>query len=115
MIDPQHPEDVGRLADTLTPPLKVGLLMHLPAIKRNAPVLPPLLHELIVLEERFRRGSAVPVEIEEIEIGPDITAVEADAEGDVSHQADVFGPRILGDSLPLLEGDPLDIGVVAKV
>src|SRR5207248_1685131 len=62
VIDAKHVEDSLHTAHPPPPPVQVSRSHHVPAIKRNAPVLSPLLRELIVLKVRLRRRAAGPVD-----------------------------------------------------
>src|SRR5438876_1343433 len=62
MIDPEKMETLPHTPDTLPQPVEVATAHRLPAKKRNTPVLPPFLRKRVVLEIRFRRRAAAPIE-----------------------------------------------------
>ena len=108
VVDAEDVEDIRQLADAPAPPAEAGPFHVGPAVERDAPVLPPLLHERIVLEDGLRRCAARPVEVELFRLEEHIHAVVAHPDGDIAHQAHpaCFGVGTQG--LPLREGDPLD-------
>ena len=94
---------------TLAPPLEIVRAHPVPAVERNPPVLSPFLRELVVLEVRFGRCAAGPIEHEFIPPRENVGAIITDAKRNITHQrnAAFFGIRF--DLPPLLMRDPLHI------
>src|SRR5439155_7339208 len=94
-------------ADTLAPPLEIVRAHPVPAIQRNAPVLSPFLRELVVLEVRFGRCAAGPIEHEFIPPRQNVGAIITNAKRNITHErnAAFFGIRFYLP--PLLMRDPL--------
>src|SRR5882762_6168628 len=86
MVDPEKMKTLTNAADALPPPVKISATHFIPAKNWNAPILSPFLGELIVLEMRFGRGAAAPIERKFVWPREDVPAVIADAEWDVAHQ-----------------------------
>src|ERR1041384_2015665 len=61
MIDPKQMKAVSDGPNTLAPPIEISFAHPRPAIKRDAPILPPFLGELVIFKMRFWRRSAKPV------------------------------------------------------
>ncbi len=86
-------KDVAHAVDALPPPGEAVRAHRVPIVERDAPVLAPLLRELVLLEVRLRRCAARPVELKLVRPGKDIRAVVADAKRNVAHQAPRRAPR----------------------
>src|SRR5205814_6707704 len=95
VIDAKEVENAPDGTHTLTPPFEIVRPHPIPAIKRDAPILPPFLGKLIVLEIRFGRCAARPVEREFIRPRENVSTVLADAKWNISHQRNItfFGTR----------------------
>src|SRR5205823_14112916 len=75
VIDAKKMEAAPNAADPLSPPIEIPATHHVPVKNWDAPVLSPLLSEPIVLEMRFRRGTAAPIEREFIRPRENVRAV----------------------------------------
>src|SRR5438477_12664106 len=102
-------EAAPNAADPLSPPIEIPATHHVPVKNWDAPVLSPLLSEPIVLEMRFRRGTAAPIEREFIRPRENVRAVVIDAERNVTHQCDAASFGVGFDRRPLFARDPLDV------
>ena len=96
-----------------SPPGIVVLGHPFPIVEWEAPILSPFGGERVGLEGLFRRRAAGMLEIEDVGIAPDIRAVPADPDRDVTHQCHAFLLCMAADGQPLRVGDPLNIGVEA--
>ncbi len=96
-------------ADALPPPIEISIAHDLPAEKRNAPVLPPFLRELVVLEIGFGRGAAGPIQRKFIAPCKNIRAVITHPERDVAHERDTAFFRVGFDRRPLSMRNPLHV------
>ena len=85
MIDPAKVKNALDTADALAPPLKIVRAHSVPAIKRNTPVLTPLLRERVVLEVWFGRRATEPVQHEFIPARENVSAAITDAERNIAH------------------------------
>ena len=102
-----------RSCEASSPPGVIVLGHAFPIVEREAPVLSPFFGERVSLEGLFRRRAAGVLEVEDVRFAPDIRAVPADADGDVSHERNAFVLGMLTNRQPLCVGDPLDIGMKA--
>src|SRR5437868_11126554 len=75
----------------------------------DTPVLSPFLSELIVLEMRFRRGTAAPIEREFIRTRENIGAVIIYAERNIAHQRNAAAFGVCFNRGPLFACNPLDV------
>src|SRR2546423_8477220 len=107
MVDSKKMKTIRNRANALPPPIEIALAHFRPAIKRDAPVLSPLLRELVVLEMRFRRRAAEPIERELVRPREDVGTVVADPEWNVAHQRDAALVGVAFDFRPLVVRDPL--------
>src|SRR2546430_5660240 len=57
MIDPKKVEDAADAAHSLPPPIEIVCAHRIPPIKRDAPVLSPLLSELVIFKIQIGRAS----------------------------------------------------------
>src|SRR5262249_38912410 len=109
--DVVYAEVVEEVADALyplSPPGEFLVGVGSPVVEGNSPVLAPLLNEEVPGEYRLRRGAARPVQFEKLPLGPDIGAVPAHAEGNVSHQAHSVAVGERSHVRPLRESNPLN-------
>ena len=109
MIDPKKVEDAADAAHPLPPPIEIVCAHRIPPIKRDAPVLSPLLSELVIFKIRLGRRSAAPIEHEFVRPREDIGAVITHSKRNVAHQRDsaLLSKRI--DLAPLFVRDPLHV------
>ena len=84
MIDAIAVEQIGVAARAVAQPVEVALGQHVPAVDRQAPVLPGL-------AERIGRHADRRVEAELVLPRPDVGAVAADHERQVAEERDVAG------------------------
>ena len=85
VIDPKEMKNAPDGADAFPPPLEIIRAHSVPAIERNAPVLPPFLRKGVVFEVRFGRRAAEPVEHEFPRVGKNVGAIITDAKRDIAH------------------------------
>src|SRR2546423_419513 len=109
MVDSKKMKTVRNRANALPPPIEIALAHFRPAIQRDAPVLSPLLRELVVLEMDFRRRAAEPIERELARPREDVGTVIADTEWNIAHQTDAAFFGVTLSFGPLLVRDPLHI------
>src|ERR1700736_1962242 len=109
VIDAKKMEAASNTANTLSPPIEIPATHYFPVKKRNAPILSPLLGELVVFKMRFRRRASAPIERKFTGPRENVRAVMIDAKWDVAHQRDTspFGVRF--GRGPLFVCDPLDV------
>ena len=109
VIDAKEMKNASNRAHTFAPPLKIVRAHPVPVIERNAPVLSPFLRELVVLEVRFGRCAAGPIEHEFIPPRQNVGAIITNAKRNITHErnAAFFGIRFYLP--PLLMRDPLHI------
>src|SRR5437899_1997804 len=117
VIDAKEMEAASNTADALSPPIEVAVTHYVPVKKWDAPVLSPLLGELVVLEMGFGRRAAAPIMRKFIRSRENIGAVIINAERNVAHQgkATLFGIRL--NPGPLFVRNPLNVakGIFAIV
>src|SRR5207249_11345942 len=96
VIDAKEMEAASNTADALSPPIEVAVTHYVPVKKWDAPVLSPLLGELVVLEMGLGRRPPAPIECKFVPSRKNIGAVIIDAERNVAHQRNVarFGIRL---------------------
>ncbi len=111
VVDPKEVKNFPHAVDALAPPIEAVGPHHVPAIKRDAPVLSPLLGKLIVLEIRLRRRAPRPVERKALRMHKDVGAVIADPKRNVAHQRDALPFGVGFHFAPLPVGDPLHVVV----
>src|SRR6266404_954758 len=102
-------EDPFNAPNSLPPPLKIAASHCVPAIKGNAPILSPLLRELVVLEVSLRRRATRPLKRENVSMRKHIRAVIADAKRDIAHQSNAAFLRKFAELAPLQMCDPLHV------
>src|SRR6266700_2700736 len=61
VIDTEKMKAAPDTANALSPPIKIPATHRVPMKKRDAPVLSPLLRELVLLEMRLGRRAATPI------------------------------------------------------
>src|SRR5438270_13418878 len=86
VIDAKEVEAAPNTADALSPPIKIPATHHVPVKKRDAPILSPLLGELVVFKMRFRRRASAPIGRKFTGPCENICAAIIDAEWNVAHQ-----------------------------
>src|SRR6267378_4436477 len=84
VVDAKEVKGALHAAHALPPPFKIISAHRLPSIKRNTPVLSPLLGKLVVLEIRLRRCAAVPIEYKLVRSCKNVGAVIADTKRNVA-------------------------------
>jgi len=114
VIDAEQVKEVAEFSNAALPPAVVVLGNGVPVVEGNAPVLPPLDGEGVVLEEGFWGGAAKPVEVEPLGLKEDIGGVVGDANGDVTHELDAALVGMLAEVSPLTEGVVLNPSVVVE-
>src|SRR5439155_7670096 len=114
VIDPENVEPLRELAHAAPPPRETIRLHHVPAVERDAPILPPALHENVVLEIRLRRSAATPFEIELLRLKKYIRAAPRNSERHIAHQFHAARCRMRPRGSPLAEAEPLHVGVKAQ-
>ena len=62
VVDAEKMKYLFHAAHPLPPPFEISAAHLVPAIKWNAPVLPPLLGKLVLLEIGFRWRASAPIE-----------------------------------------------------
>ena len=72
-------------ADTLAPPFEIVCAHSVPAIKRNTPVLAPLLRKHVLFEIRLGRRAAAPVEHKFIRPREHVGTVITNAKRNIAH------------------------------
>src|SRR5690606_32076906 len=75
VIDAEEVEELAHAAHPAAPPAEIIGAHGVPVIQGDAPVLPPLLDEGVVLEDAVRRGASRPAGAEKVRLRPDVGAV----------------------------------------
>ena len=115
MVDAEDVEHLRELLHPTLPPTEAIRLHHIPAIQRDAPVLAPTLHEVVVFKIRLRRRTTAPLEVELLGLKEHIRATPGDAKRHIAHE---FHPlvRCIGPHCaPLAEAQPLHIGMEVQL
>ena len=101
----------SHLAHALPPPVETAR-QRVPAVERDAPVLPPFVGER-VLQKRPPAGAAAPDVIKNLRLRPHVRAVIADAKRDVAHERHALRVRVVLHRRPLLPREPLHVAAKA--
>src|SRR5262245_45613717 len=106
MIEPEDVDCGERMAESFYPPAITALFHHVPAVNRIAPQLARLA-EIIRRDARDKRRGAFIIEVEEVAIGPDVSAVVRDEDRGVADDLDPMFVGVAGEFEPLLEKEVL--------
>ena len=114
VVDAHHIVDRGGVLHAPLPPVKAGGLVGGPIIQRVAP-------QLSVCRKGIRRAAGymgqvhLSISLEQLRVGPQVTGIRADVDGDIAHQQDTFAVGIGLQRVPLGVEEELHRLVVADL
>ena len=114
VVDAYHIVDGGGVLHALLPPAKAGDLVGGPVVQRVAP-------QLTVCRKGIRRTAGymgqvhLSVSLEQLRVGPQVTGIRADVDGDIAHKQDTLAVGVGLQRVPLGVEEELYCLVVADL